>query len=60
MRTLPTIIASLSLLASAAGFELKPGAAFPEIPLPTIAGGEPQSIADFRGQKLVLHVFASW
>jgi hypothetical protein len=36
------------------------GEAFPNLVLPSIEDGSPRSIADFRGQKLVLHVFASW
>jgi hypothetical protein len=35
------------------------GAPFPELVLPTLAG-EPQSITNFRGSKVILHVFASW
>lgn len=35
------------------------GEPFPDITLPTL-DGEAMSIADFRGQKVVLHVFASW
>jgi len=33
---------------------------FPELFLPSLDDGRPVSIASFRGQKLVLHVFASW
>jgi hypothetical protein len=33
---------------------------FPELFLPSLDDGRPLSIASFRGQKLVLHVFASW
>jgi hypothetical protein len=36
------------------------GEAFPLIALPVIEDGRARSIADFRGQKVVLHVFASW
>jgi len=35
------------------------GQSFPRIPLPS-TDGRPASIADFRGKKLILHVFASW
>ena len=54
------LLAASIALQTANGFDLKPRKAFPEIPLPTTAGGELSSIADFRGQKLMLHVFASW
>ena len=36
------------------------GKPFPAIALPALSDGRPASIADFRGEKLVLHVFASW
>jgi hypothetical protein len=35
------------------------GQAFPALTLPTL-DGTARTIADFRGQKIVLHVFASW
>jgi hypothetical protein len=57
--TLKLITAAL-LIQTASAFELGVGKPFPEIPLPTTGDGELQSIADFRGQKLMLHVFASW
>ena len=33
---------------------------FPDVVLPALGGAEPMSIADFRGQKVVLQVFAAW
>jgi hypothetical protein len=40
------------------------GEPFPPIVLPEVDAsgrpGEPMSIADFRGQKIILHLFASW
>ena len=50
-----TALAQPSLPASIA--EGKP---FPAIVLPELSDGHPASIADFRGEKVVLHVFASW
>ncbi len=35
------------------------GESFPNLVLPDMYG-EPASIADFRGKKTILHVFASW
>ena len=32
---------------------------FPDLALPSL-DGKPRSISDFRGKKVVLHVFASW
>lgn len=40
------------------GFEV--GEPFPAVALPALEGGTPSSIADFRGKKVILHVFASW
>jgi len=39
---------------------LKVGEPFPGIVLPTIDDGSAMSLADFRGQKVLLHIFASW
>ena len=38
---------------------IEEGKPFPEIVLPSLDGTQ-TSIADFRGQKVILHVFASW
>jgi hypothetical protein len=40
------------------GFQV--GQPFPVIELPSLEDGEPRSIADFRGHRVILHVFASW
>ena len=39
---------------------LQIGKPFPDLVLPSIRDGKPISVADFRGQKLLLQVFASW
>jgi hypothetical protein len=36
-----------------------PGTPFPDIVLPSIENGQPTSIADFRGKKVLFHIFAS-
>ena len=36
------------------------GHPFPDLTLPALQDGRPASIRDYRGQKVVLHVFASW
>ncbi|MEE9230333.1 MAG: hypothetical protein V3U86_06475, partial [Acidobacteriota bacterium] len=41
-----------------AGFEI--GQKFPDIVFPALEGERPLSLADFRGQKVLLHIFASW
>ena len=33
---------------------------FPDLALPALEGSRPVSIRDYRGQKVILHVFASW
>ncbi len=43
---------------SGAGFEV--GQEFPDIVFPALDGERPLSLADFRGQKVLLHIFASW
>ncbi len=43
----------------AEALELEVGQAFPNMLLPSLEG-RPGSIADFRGQKLILHIWASW
>ena len=40
------------------GFDV--GEPFPTTSLPSLEDGRPMSIADFRGQKVILHIFASW
>jgi hypothetical protein len=36
------------------------GEPFPDLVLPDAADGRARSIAEFRGEKLILHIFASW
>jgi hypothetical protein len=35
------------------------GEPFPDLVLPSL-DGTPRAIREFRGQKLILHIFASW
>lgn len=37
-----------------------PGEAVPTIALPSAVDGRPISLADFRGKKVIVNVFASW
>ena len=70
--TLKWIIVSLALIASFAGcsnkmperpaievWPIEGGAPFPPLLLPDL-DGRPGSVADWRGKKLILHIFASW
>ncbi len=40
--------------------KFKIGTEFPNLKLPSIEDNQPLSIKDFRGRKVVLHIFASW
>ena len=36
------------------------GRPFPNLVLPSLADGRPSSLVQYRGKKVLLHVFASW
>jgi hypothetical protein len=36
------------------------GEAFPTLALPSAVDGRPVSVAEFRGKKLIVNIFASW
>jgi hypothetical protein len=40
--------------------ELRVGESFPDLRLPSAGSGGALSIADFAGERLVLHIWASW
>ena len=40
--------------------EIKMGQRFPDFTFRSMEDGSPVSMADYRGKKVVLHVFASW
>ena len=40
--------------------EIKMGQRFPDLTFRSMEDGSPVSMADYRGKKVVLHVFASW
>ncbi len=46
--------------ASAQSPQFEVGQPFPDIVLPSLEDGRPTSIADYRGKKVILHIFASW
>ncbi len=46
--------------AAMASTELEIGQPFPDLVLPALEDGRPRTLAEFRGQKLVLYIFASW
>lgn len=55
-------VAALSLFpAQAAGMgNIEMNRPFPDILLPDLETGQPSSIARFKGERVVLQVFASW
>jgi len=40
--------------------KIEVGEPFPDIVLPALEDGSARRISDYRGHKLILHVFASW
>ena len=58
-RLLGPVLTGVALSLSAPAAALEVGERFPEIVLPSV-DGEPMSIASFRGEKVVLHIWASW
>ena len=62
-------LAALSGFASIADADVQPtlsdtglaiGRVFPTLAFPSLESGQPVSLADFRGEKVVLQIFASW
>lgn len=59
-----TVLTSVFILLSAGNVfsssKIQIGEPFPEFVLPSLEDGAPLSISSFRGEKIILHVFASW
>ena len=59
--TLFGALAALTLMTvSAPAADFGEGKRFPEIVFPRAADGEPASVNQYLGQKIMMHVFASW
>lgn len=43
-----------------ASSRFKVGEPFPDLVFPSIENGQPASITQYRGRKVLLHIFASW
>ncbi len=62
----PQIVVAATALAAvvspvvSAAPRLEEGEPFPDLVLPSMTDGRPMSLADFRGRKVILQVFASW
>jgi hypothetical protein len=41
-------------------YGLNVGEPFPTLALPSADDGRPRSVAEFRGEKLIVNIFASW
>ncbi|MEJ6647677.1 MAG: hypothetical protein QNL24_10200 [Akkermansiaceae bacterium] len=54
------ILGLVAFVTAASGDELVPGKRFPEVMLSPIAGDEAVSTRSLMGEKLMLHLFASW
>ena len=54
------VVIRLDANATTAASRIEEGRPFPDLTLPALEDGRPLSVADFRGRKIVLHVFASW
>ena len=59
----PALIASSLVvggtLAGGTG-RIRVGEPFPSLVLPSVSDGRPAAVQQYRGHKVVLHVFASW
>ncbi len=54
------VTAAVLVAAASGGPKLEEGRPFPELVLPSMIDGRPMSVADYRGRKVILQVFASW
>lgn len=57
---IPLLLISTLGMGRAEAMALEIGRPFPLLRLPSLEDGKPLSVAEFRGQKLVLHIWASW
>lgn len=60
LATSPAVSGVSAQSSSSSEIGLKVGQTFPSLALPSLEDGRPRSITEFRGEKLILHVFASW
>ncbi len=54
------LVGCLSVLMMGQSAAIRVGDPFPGLVLPRASDGAPDSILAYRGQKTVVHVFASW
>ena len=53
-------LASAGMVAAGSMGKLEVGQPFPDLTFTPLEGGDAVSLERYRGQKVVLHVFASW
>jgi hypothetical protein len=54
------ILVSASICSGGAAYDLSPGKPFPPLSLPSISDSEKIDFSEQLGEKLMLHLFASW
>jgi hypothetical protein len=55
-----TWVSTLSAQNRRAEADFQVGQRFPGFAFPSLESDQPMSLVDFRGQKTLLHIFASW
>ena len=63
--TIPALAATATIAIATAAQELPQtgfavGEPFPTTAFPSLEDEHPMSVADYRGKRLILHIFASW
>ncbi len=59
-RTISAGVTAVLAVGASGGPQLEQGRPFPDLVLPSMIDGRPMSVADYRGRKVILQVFASW
>ena len=65
VKSMVQALLTVTLVSGSASFswggpQIAVGEKFPELALPSLDDGAPLSVASFRGQTVVLHIWASW
>jgi hypothetical protein len=55
-----SILSALFFMLTGMSHGFEKGAPFPGLSFPSLENGKPVSIEHYSGEKVVLHVFASW
>ena len=57
---IPLVCLAIPSQAGAQTGDIREGQPFPPLTFPALADGSPTTLEQFAGQKLILHVWASW